>query len=208
LLTYGIGFAALERAQLLRSYASGEEFALAPGLRCRPFPLRHDCGATFGFRFEARSDLFEPPVALGYAADLGSWDGELARALADVDLLALEFNHDVELECTSGRSPYLIARILSDEGHLSNAQAAALLREIMRLSTPGRLRRVVQLHLSRDCNQPELAAQSARSALVDAASDVELYAARQDQPGPMLSLEAPIDCCPPISAPHVQFAVT
>src|SRR5439155_3168557 len=32
LLTYGRGFAALEGEQLLRGYAAGEEFALAPGL--------------------------------------------------------------------------------------------------------------------------------------------------------------------------------
>jgi Beta-lactamase superfamily domain len=206
LLTYGKGFAALEEGHLLRDYAAGEDFALAPGLSCRPLPLRHNGGATFGFRFEAASDLFEPPVALGYAADLGSWDGELARALADVDLLALEFNHDVELEYASGRSPYLIARILSEEGHLSNMQAVALLREIMRLSTPGRLRQVVQLHLSRDCNRPELAAESARAALLDLACAAQLYTASQDQPGPTLLLDAPADHYPSIHESHVQFA--
>jgi phosphoribosyl 1,2-cyclic phosphodiesterase len=206
LLTYGVGFAALEHKQLLRGYAAGEEFALAPGLRCRPFPLCHDGGATFGFRFEAWSDLFEPPVALGYAADLGSWDRELARALADVDLLALEFNHDVELECGSGRSPYLIARVLSEEGHLSNTQAVALLREIVNLSTPGRPRQVVQLHLSRDCNRPELAAQSARDALLNAASSAQLYTASQDEPGPTLVLDAPADRCPSIPEQHARFA--
>src|SRR5581483_248600 len=37
LLAYGRGFAALRHGDLVRNYEDGEEFALAPGLRCRPF---------------------------------------------------------------------------------------------------------------------------------------------------------------------------
>ena len=58
----------------------------------------------------------------------------LHHALADVDILALEFNHDVFLEKSSGRSPALIFRVLGDRGHLSNVQAAELLREVGRRS--------------------------------------------------------------------------
>jgi ribonuclease BN (tRNA processing enzyme) len=196
LTTYGTAFASLLAENLVRRYDAGEEFSLAPGLRCRPLPLRHDGGPTFGFRFETSGDLFDQSVALGYIADLGSWDDQLARALTNVDLLALEFNHDVELERASGRSPYLIARILGDEGHLSNLQAGTLLREILHRSTPGRPRHVVQLHLSRDCNRPALAAETARAVLVDAASSVQLYTASQDEPGPTLIVDAPANHCP------------
>src|SRR5260370_1255733 len=87
------------------------------------------------------------PRPLAAPLDLGCWQPDLARALADVDILALEFNHDVGMEYARGRSPRLIMRVLGDEGHLSNAQAAGLLREVVRLSEPGRLRHLVQLHL-------------------------------------------------------------
>jgi ribonuclease BN (tRNA processing enzyme) len=180
----------LEQANLLRSYEADTELALAPGLRCRPLPVRHDGGATFGFRFEAGPDLFGSACALAYAADLGSWDQSLAHALADVDLLALEFNHDVELEYASGRHPQLIARVLGDHGHLSNVQAAALLREVLQRSAPGRLRHLVQLHLSRDCNRPALAAEAARLALAERAEAIEVHTASQDEPGPTLHLGA------------------
>jgi phosphoribosyl 1,2-cyclic phosphodiesterase len=143
LLTYGEAFARLREQNLVRDFEAGEELVLSAGLRCHPLPLRHDGGATFGFRFEGSRDFFGQSCTLGYAADLGSWTPDLARSLAEVDLLALEFNHDVQLECASGRTPSLIARVLGDEGHLSNAQAAALLREILRQSTPGRLQHVV-----------------------------------------------------------------
>ena len=201
LTTYGTAFGSLGVERLVRNYDAGEEFSLAPSLRCRPLPLRHDGGSTFGFRFETSGDLFDRSMAVGYVADLGSWDDQLAQALANVDLLALEFNHDVDLERSSGRSPYLIARVLSEEGHLSNLQAVTLLREILRLSTPGRLRQVVQLHLSRDCNRPALAAEAARAALVDGASAVQLYTASQDEPGPSLLVGAPANHCP-TAIPH------
>jgi phosphoribosyl 1,2-cyclic phosphodiesterase len=194
LLAYGSAFAALRDAGLVRRYEPGEEITLASDLRCRAFPLAHDGGATFGFRFELGA------AALGYAADLGSWDAEVAEALADVDLLALEFNHDVELEYASGRSPYLIARVLGKYGHLSNDQAAGLLREVLRRSQPGRLRHLVQLHLSRECNHPSLAAAAAYAVLGDA-SRIELHTARQDVPSPPLSLTQSSRSRPPAESP-------
>ena len=144
-------FAELKRMQLLRTYAADEDLLLGGGLRFRPLGLRHDGGPTFGFRFSV-----EAGWSLGYAADLGSWDQPLAEALGGVDLLALEFNHDVAMQQSSGRHPQLIARVLGDEGHLSNGQAAALLRQSLRGTATPRCRQIVQLHLSRQCNRPTL----------------------------------------------------
>jgi phosphoribosyl 1,2-cyclic phosphodiesterase len=179
-------FTALRTANLLRPFDAGEELPLAPGLRCRPLPIRHDGGATFGFRFEGAPDLFGGTCALAYLADLGCWDADLAAALADVDVLALEFNHDVALEYASGRSARLIARVVGDEGHLSNEQAAGLLREVLRLSAPGRLKYVVQLHLSRDCNRPHLAFAAAQAILAEGKHQAEVHTASQDEPGATL----------------------
>ena len=179
LASYAASFRKLREANLIRSFGEGEEIVLSPGLRCLPLTLRHDGGPTFGFRFIGKADLFGHAAALAYAADLGSWTNELAQALADVDLLALEFNHDVLLEQTSGRSPQLIARVLGESGHLSNGQAARLLSEVLMRSPAGRLRQVVQLHLSRECNRPELAWEAARQ-VVDAA--VEIITAAQEEP--------------------------
>jgi hypothetical protein len=188
LQAYGRAFSKLVAAKLVRGYESGLEFELAPGFRCRPLPLRHDSGATFGFRLEVSEGLFGQSHSLGYLTDLGSWTADLADGLADVDLLAMEFNHDVALEIASGRSPYLKARVLGDEGHLSNEQAVGLLREILRRSTPGRLRHVVQLHLSRECNHPTLAAQAARAALTTPGWLIQLHTAHPDRPSPTLVL--------------------
>jgi phosphoribosyl 1,2-cyclic phosphodiesterase len=178
-------FAELEAAGLVRPYEADTPLRLALGLYCHPLPVRHDSGATFGFRFEGRpTSLFGDPPACAYLADLGTWDEPLADAVRDVDLLALEFNHDEDLERGSGRQPRLIARVIGDEGHLSNAQAAAFLVAVLKRSRPGRLRRVVQLHLSRQCNRPALAKATARAALPPEEAALDIVPAHQDRPLP------------------------
>ncbi len=190
LRTYADGFLALHGAGLVRSFEPHEDFELSPGLRCRALPVRHDGGATFGFRLEGAADLFGQRGAIGYVADLGCWDDELAAQLADVDLLAVEFNHDVAMQQASGRTARLIQRVLGNDGHLSNVQAAALVRAVLERSTAGRVRHLVQLHLSRDCNRPALARQAARMLLDELGLSITVYTAEQDVPGVTLHLNA------------------
>ncbi|MFO0842689.1 MAG: MBL fold metallo-hydrolase [Gemmataceae bacterium] len=189
LARYSRHFEKLREAGLVRGYSPGEELALAPGLRCTPLPVRHDGGETFGFVLRGPADLFGSASSIGYVADLGTWDDALAQALADVDLLAVEFNHDVELERRSARPAVLIARVLGDEGHLSNDQASRFVEAVLARSAPGRLRHVVQLHLSQDCNRPELARKAARAALAACEFQVSVHTADQHKPGKVLRLE-------------------
>jgi phosphoribosyl 1,2-cyclic phosphodiesterase len=195
LRTYSDGFLALQDAGLVRSFEAHQDFALSLGLCCRPLPVRHDGGATFGFRLEGPADLFGQRGAIGYVADLGCWDDTLVEHLTDVDLLAVEFNHDVAMQYASGRMPRLIDRILGDEGHLSNVQAAGLIRAVLARSTVGRLRHLVQLHLSRECNRPALARETARTLLTELDVAIALHTAEQDIPSATLCLHsAPQPC--------------
>src|SRR4029079_18657946 len=101
-------------------------------VRFHPIALPHDSQPTFAFRIEALRSV--PPrsmeataelyaqaeqswVKLGYLADLGRLSDDIAEAVADVDLLALEFNHDEDLERKSGRHPRLIGRVMGGNGH-------------------------------------------------------------------------------------------
>lgn len=190
LRTYSDGFLALHTAGLVHSFEANEAFQIAPPLRCRALPLRHDSGATFGFRLESCRDLFGQSGAIGYAADLGCWDHELAAELADVDLLAVEFNHDVGMQHASGRAPRLIQRVLGDDGHLSNVQAAALVRAVLERSASGRLRQLVQLHLSRDCNRPVLARAAARKMLEGLGLSIAVLTAEQNAASATLHVSA------------------
>lgn len=183
------GFDRWQFAGLVRHYSPHRSFEPLPDVQCRPIAVPHDGGPTFGFRFEMGASLFSAPWAVGYAADLGSWDDALVRSFANVDLLAIEFNHDVDMQRASGRSPWLIARCLGDEGHLSNEQGARLLDECLRRSNPGRLRHVVQLHLSRQCNSPRLAVAAAKDVLRTVTFPVALHTADQNIPTRTISLE-------------------
>ncbi|HZZ80798.1 MAG TPA: MBL fold metallo-hydrolase [Gemmataceae bacterium] len=182
-------FAALSAAGLMRGYQSGQPIELHAHCRCIPIAVDHDEPMTHGFRFDGTSRGREWSVA--YASDLGCWQPSLARHFADVDLLALEFNHDVPMQLRSGRHPMLIRRVLGKGGHLSNEQAAALLEEIVAGSTPGRLRHLVQLHLSDDCNHAELAATAAMDVIERAGIDIEIHTTARGRSGPSISL-API----------------
>ena len=190
LRTHATCFAAMQRAKLFRTYDADQAFSITALLRCWPLSVRHDSGATFGFRFDGMANLFSPAWSLGHVSDLGCWDEPLAEALAEVDMLALEFNHDVNLQLASGRSAPLIERVLSDDGHLSNEQAADLAAAVIRKSSPGRLTRLVQLHLSRQCNRPELARRAALNALQKCGARAEIHTAEQDCPSDRLPLVA------------------
>lgn len=187
---YSRNYEKLQAGELLREFTAGETFEIGPGLVCRALPVRHDGGETFGFRLEGPADLFGQAATLAHLSDLGTWDEDLVEAVLDVDLLAVEFNHDLDLERQSSRPAHLIARVLGDEGHLSNDQAARLVREVLARSTPGRLQHVVQLHLSEDCNRPALARKTMRDYLQDHAYHLRIHTAEQHRPGSVVRLEA------------------
>lgn len=184
---YGTAFRQLLNAGLVHTYEPNQPFDLGPSLRCTPLPVTHDSGPTFGFRLESRGNLFEPGPSLGYVSDLGNWTDDLVERLRNVDLLAVEFNHDVEMQATSGRRPSLIARVLGDEGHLSNEQGADLVRAVIQQSEKA-LRHLVLLHLSEQCNHPSLAQEVAEETLAQLGCPARVYVARQDQPGPCIDL--------------------
>jgi phosphoribosyl 1,2-cyclic phosphodiesterase len=199
-------FTALSAAGLIRHYQPGEPLQLHADCRCLPMGLDHDGASTCGFRFEGAG------WAIGYAADLGCWRPQLARQLADVDLLAIEFNHDVEMQLASGRHPLLIRRVLGDSGHLSNDQGASLLAEVLRLSQPGRVRHLVQLHLSRQCNRADLAATAAQEVVDRLGIAMSVHTTEQGHAGPTITLgedcsEVPKRAWATFVQPMLPFAV-
>lgn len=108
--------------------------------------MAHDDEGVAAFRFEHRG------AVVGFATDVGKPTGALIDHLSEADLLAIESNYCPELQAASNRPAFLKARIMGGRGHLSNQQCAAVVRRV-------RPRRdVVLLHLSRQCNRPELAA--------------------------------------------------
>jgi phosphoribosyl 1,2-cyclic phosphodiesterase len=182
-------FQHLEAGSLVRFY--DDRPWLGPGgMRIEPIPASHDDEATHGFRIEVRERRGAAALSIGYLADTGTWSEAHVEALADVDVLAVEFNHDEGLQRASGRPAYLIARILGDRGHLSNSQGAGLVRRVLAASRRRSVAALVLLHLSEQCNQPALALAAARKALADARRRVPTMIAHQYRVTPTIHLAA------------------
>lgn len=131
-----------------------DEFELA-GMRVRTFPTSHDVADPVGLRFSTEDD------ALGFCTDTGELGDEALGALADARILALESNHDEHMLATGDYPAYLKARVGGPTGHLSNAQAAEALRQLVGEDTET----VVAMHLSQENNRPSVCVRTLAAAV-------------------------------------------
>jgi phosphoribosyl 1,2-cyclic phosphodiesterase len=122
-------------------------------LRVSPAPAPHDAP-------QVALTLGDGTTSVGLATDIGEVTGPLVEHLAGCEVVLLESNHDVGMLERGPYPSFLKRRVGSARGHLSNEQAATLLRAL----SP-RTRAVALLHLSTTNNLVELALASARDAL-------------------------------------------
>jgi len=114
--------------------------------RIHAVPTPHDAADPVGFVVEAEG------MRAGILTDLGEVTAPIREAYEGCDVLVLEANHDERLLHGGPYPPFLKRRIGSRRGHLSNGQAAQLLRTLS--PTP---RCVLLAHLSLVNNRPHLA---------------------------------------------------
>jgi phosphoribosyl 1,2-cyclic phosphodiesterase len=151
---------------------SGQPTEVA-GFVVEPFLVPHDAREPIGVVVED-----EHGRRVGLAADLGTPSRLAWGRLADLDVLVLETNHDLEM-LRGGPYPWpLKERVAGRHGHLSNRQAAEGLRELL----CDRLRTVVAYHLSRTNNTALLAAEAVGGELDRAGSTARVVVTRQDEP--------------------------
>lgn len=134
------------RVAELKALRRGEQVRIA-SFGVLPFATSHDASEPVGYRVEVGGSAF------GLASDTGVLTPEAAEALADVDVLGIESNHDVEMLERGPYPPFLKRRILSADGHLSNPDAADALERLV----CDRLRCVVGVHRSNTNNTARLA---------------------------------------------------
>ncbi len=136
------------------SFAPGATLHVA-GVRIDTFPTSHDVVDPVGFRFSCAGD------AVGFATDTGILTPGARELLADARILALESNHDLPMLRTGSYPRYLQDRIASEQGHLSNAQAAEALGALV----TERTEQVVAMHISQENNRPSLAVRALAEAV-------------------------------------------
>ena len=112
-----------------------------------PLPLSHDAPNTVSYVI---SDGEEELV---YLVDTGFVPEKDFPYLKNKDYYIFESNHDPKMLYESKRPEYLIRRIISDTGHLSNFDCAYYLSNLIGDKT----KEIVLAHLSSECNSSSIA---------------------------------------------------
>lgn len=110
-------------------------------------PLSHDAKNTLGYVIDDGEE------SLVYLTDTGFVPEKDYPYIQGKTYYIFESNHDPEMLFNSKRPDYLIRRIISDKGHLSNADSAYYLSNLIGEHTE----EIVLAHLSSECNTPEIA---------------------------------------------------
>lgn len=111
------------------------------------FPVPHDAVAACGYRIRQR----EWQMVL--VTDCGAMTDTIIANMTDSHLIILEANHDRERLRVGPYPIHLKRRIMSDLGHLSNAEAASALDQCIGSQTQA----IWLTHLSKTNNTPDLA---------------------------------------------------
>lgn len=124
-------------------------------LRIEPLVVPHDAREPCQYLFD------DGRHRLAVVTDVGSSTPFLERSLSRLDGLLLEFNHDPAMLARCNYPERTRRRIAGDRGHLSNAQAAAILQAL----DLSRLQHFVAAHLSLQNNAESLVRDMASRAL-------------------------------------------
>lgn len=148
-------------------------------VRVEAFPVPHDAARPVGFVLHGEG------LRVGIATDLGHATTLVAERLRGCQLVMLESNHDTRMLQEGPYPWHLKQRVSSRMGHLSNAEAAALLARVV----DDECRAVVLAHLSEKNNRPRLARDCAADALQRAGSRrAAMRVALPHRPTPPLEL--------------------
>ncbi|MEA4920377.1 MAG: MBL fold metallo-hydrolase [Clostridiaceae bacterium] len=152
----------------LHLFWEGESFTLGD-VSVKTAPTPHDCVGSCCYSFG------EGDESLAFCTDMGMVTAEVYRLMRKCNCLFIESNHDVEMLKNGPYPYYLKQRVLSQSGHLSNADCADI---VSRLAVDG-VEKIILGHLSETNNLPRIAIDESHKALekIGASNDVLLGAA-------------------------------
>ncbi|EEO6203496.1 MBL fold metallo-hydrolase [Listeria monocytogenes] len=131
-------------------------------MQVESFGVSHDAIEPMFYIFHKENKKFVMITDTGYVSD------RMKGHIAGADAYLFESNHDVEM-LRMGRYPWNVKRrILGDEGHVSNEDAAIAMSEVITDQT----KRIYLGHLSKDNNMKELARMSVTQTLMAEGIDV------------------------------------
>jgi phosphoribosyl 1,2-cyclic phosphodiesterase len=177
----------------LTTVRAGEPFSLG-AFTVRAVALPHDAEEPVGYVVEADG------ARAGILTDCGHDAPEVAAGFAGCDVLVLECNYDATMLRYGPYPPSLKRRVGGRLGHLSNDQAASLLKQMIKLARPPKL--VVAAHLSQANNRPQLA-KSALDRVLGRGGKV--LVATQGRPTSILTLDGRAIATGPLCREQLSF---
>ena len=164
-LTVAAGKERLGKLTDVRHFVAGRSIEIGD-VRIETIPTPHD--AVDGVAFV----VDDGKTRVGVMTDLGYVFSGLREAVASLDAVVLESNHDADMLAVGPYPESLKRRIRGQGGHLSNSEAADVLA-----AGKDRLLWACLAHLSEENNDPELALRAHRRVLGD---QFPLYVAGRD----------------------------
>ena len=134
------------------------------GIEISRFATSHDCEGSSGYTF-----LLPDNKKVAVCTDLGIVTDTVHNALLGSDVILMESNHDIAMLKNGPYPPFLKARILSEQGHISNNICAAELKKLFKNGT----KRFILGHLSQHNNTPLLAKSCTTAALIDLGAQID-----------------------------------
>lgn len=148
------------------------KFTVGDGVLVTPFDVLHDAERTLGYRIEIPGGK-----AIAIATDIGYADNGVKEHFKDIDLMVIECNYDYHMLMESAYPWDLKARVKGRNGHLSNNDAAKLIRDVY----SERLKKAFLVHVSKDSNKYSLAVDTVRKELSENKIDLEVEVATQNE---------------------------
>ena len=136
------------------------------GFQVEPYAVSHDATEPCGYLISDES------TRLCYCTDTGIVTDSMREVFSHADGMILESNHCPQMLKTGPYPEFLKRRIAGPRGHLSNQDAAAVLRDL-----GDSLHLAILAHLSEENNEPEKALITAQDGLSLHAESVEIFAA-------------------------------
>ncbi len=162
----------------IRLFDCGTDFSIQ-GFTVHPFSVSHDAVDPAGFSIRIGG------VKIGVATDLGIANLVVIEHLKGSSALVLEANHEPHLLMNNPNYPWpLKQRVKGRKGHLSNAETAALLKDLMHPE----LSHIILAHLSEENNCPKIAMKTTLGSING--QPVEVLIASQTRPTPVIQLPA------------------
>lgn len=148
----------LPESAAIECFENGVPFKIG-SLVIEAFSISHDAADPVGYIIHSAKHKVAIATDLGYVSTL------VREKIKGSQLVVLESNHDLEM-LKNGPYPWEIKqRVWGRQGHLSNKESAALLREIYHF----RLQHVVMAHVSEINNHTDLVWQETKEALAECA---------------------------------------